>query len=172
MEFASEHFRRFARYNAWANERLYRACGRLPEAEYLKPRPAFFKSIHGTLNHILVGDRIWLGRFQNRDAGIKALNQQLYGDFLGLHVARQAEDALIIAFIEDLGPADYQREISYRNMRGESFRQPLNLLLAHYFNHQTHHRGQAHDLLSQTAVPPPELDLIFFLRSESQPART
>ena len=121
MDFASEHFRRLARYNTWANERLYQACGRLPEAEYLKPRPAFFKSIHGTLNHILVGDRIWMGRFTHREAGIRALNQQLYGDYIALHVARQAEDAQIQTFVDGLAPADYAAPLEYKNMSGAPF---------------------------------------------------
>src|SRR5207237_5169236 len=84
------HFRSFAAYNTWANARLYDAVAHLGEAEYVKPRPAFFKSIHGTLNHLLVADRIWLGRLEHRDPGITALNQILYADLAGLKVARQA----------------------------------------------------------------------------------
>lgn len=164
MAFAADHFRLFARYNAWANERLYAACASLPEAEYRKPRPAFFKSLHGTLNHILVGDRVWFGRIEGRDAGIRALDQQLYGDFVGLRVARRAEDARIIACIDSFEEADYQRVIHYRNMNGQAQADTLGRLLAHVFNHQTHHRGQAHDLLSQTAIAPPALDLIYYMR--------
>src|ERR1051325_1413666 len=100
------HFRTFAGYNAWANRRLYDAAGRLPEAEYMKSRPAFFKSIHGTLNHILVGDREWLGRLEGRDSGIKSLDQILYGELAGLRIARQAEDARIIAYVDRLGEAE------------------------------------------------------------------
>jgi uncharacterized damage-inducible protein DinB len=160
------HFRTFAGYNAWANKRLYGAAAKLPEAEYLKSRPAFFKSIHGALNHILVGDRLWMGRLQGRDAGIKSLDQMLYADLAGLRVARQAEDARIIAFVDRLGEAELMGSVSYRTMEGKPFTMPLAQTLAHLFNHQTHHRGQAHDLLSQTAVAPPELDLIYYLRED------
>ena len=166
MSFALDHFRTFARYNAWANQRLYDACGRLPEAEYMKPRPAFFKSLHGTLNHILVGDRVWMSRFTNRPQhGIKSLDQTLYGDFAGLWVARQAEDAQIIDYADGLSDSDLARVIGFKTMNGTPQRGVVGPLLAHFFNHQTHHRGQAHDQLSQTAVPPPELDLLFYQRT-------
>ena len=164
MSFATEHFRTFARYNSWANARLYAACAELPDAEYLKPRQSFFRSLHGALNHVLVADRIWLARFQGQDHHIRALDQQLYGELAGLRVARQAEDAMIREFVESLSDADLDRPLSYRNMAGEKQTGKLGRLLAHLFNHQTHHRGQAHDQLSQTAVAPPPLDLLFYLR--------
>jgi uncharacterized damage-inducible protein DinB len=160
------HFRTFAGYNAWANKRLFDAVARLPEAEYLKPRPAFFRSIHGTLNHILVGDRAWMGRLTGRDAGIRSLDQILYADLAGLRVARQAEDARLIAYVDRLSEAELLGSASYRNMAGKPFTTPITQVLAHIFNHQTHHRGQAHDLLSQTGVAPPELDLIHYLRED------
>jgi uncharacterized damage-inducible protein DinB len=168
MSFAAAHFGMFAAYNAWANERLYAACARLPAAEYLKARPAFFRSLHGTLNHVLVGDRVWMARFEGRESGIHALDQILHGDLESLREARRAEDSRIVSFIEGLSAEDYERDIDYRNMSGQPQRERLGRLLAHFFNHQTHHRGQAHDQLSQTSVAPPELDLIFFLR-EAQP---
>jgi uncharacterized damage-inducible protein DinB len=164
MSFARDHYRTMARYNAWANERLYAACARLPEAEYLKPRRAFFSSLHGTLNHILVGDRIWMSRFEGRAHGIRALDQILYGDLAGLQIARRAEDALIRAFVDGLDESDFDRAVRYTNMAGQSFADPLGRLLAHFFNHQTHHRGQAHDQLSQAGAEPPPLDLIYFYR--------
>ena len=160
------HFRTFAGYNAWANRRLYDATGKLPEAEYMKSRPAFFKSIHGTLNHILVGDREWLGRLEGRDSGIKSLDQILYGDLAGLRIARQAEDQRLIAYVDRLGEAELMGSATYRNMSGKPFTTPIAQALAHLFNHQTHHRGQAHDQLTQTSVPPPELDLIYYLRED------
>ncbi len=163
MGYARDHFRDLARYNAWANERLYAACAGLTEADYLRPRPAFFKSIHGTLNHVLVGDRLWLARFEGHRTGITALDQTLYGDLAGLRVARRAEDARIAAFVEGLADRDLERPLAYRNIRGESHVDPLGRLLTHLFNHQTHHRGQVHDQLSQTPVAPPPLDFVYFL---------
>ena len=164
----ADYFRTFARYNEWANRRLYGACARLPEAEYLKPRRAFFGSIHNTLNHLLVGDRIWLGRIEGKDSGIKALDQILYNDFAMLRAAREAEDARIIEIVDRLADGALGAMLAYRNMKGEPFETRLNWVLAHIFNHQTHHRGQAHDMLSQTTVAPPPLDLIFYLREVGQ----
>jgi uncharacterized damage-inducible protein DinB len=93
----SGYFHRLARYNAWANRRLYEACGRLGGADFAAKRAAFFGSISGTLNHILVADRIWLGRFEGRAARIDRLDQILYEDFADLRPAREAEDAHILA---------------------------------------------------------------------------
>jgi uncharacterized damage-inducible protein DinB len=170
MKAELEYFRTFGRYNRWANQRLYAACAQLPEAEYLKKRPAFFGSIHATLNHILVGDRLWLGRLTGHPAThIKALDQILYPEFAGLRVAREAEDAAIINYVDSLDEPTLNSTLRYKRMDGESAALPLRHVLAHIFNHQTHHRGQAHGLLSQTAVAPPPLDLAHYL-SEATPA--
>ena len=160
---ADRYYSTFARYNAWANARLYGACAKLSETDYLKPRASFFGSIHATLNHLMVADRIWLGRIESRPEKL-ALNQILYGDFTALHVARVAEDDRLIRVVDNIDPARLDQPLDYLNTRGERFRTPLRIVLGHLFNHQTHHRGQAHGLLSQTPVPPPELDLIFFVR--------
>lgn len=164
MSFATDHFRQFAQYNRWANRRLYKAAAELPEADYLKPRQSFFKSLHGTLNHILVADRIWLARFTGHpNHGIKSLDQILYADLIGLTVAREAEDAQLVAFTDGLNDADLRQMVTYTNMAGQSHTRRLDHLLPHIFNHQTHHRGQAHDQLSQTNVAPPPLDLLYYL---------
>jgi uncharacterized damage-inducible protein DinB len=165
-----DYFRTFARYNQWANRRLYAACAQLPEAEYMKPRQAFFGSIHGTLNHILVGDRVWMGRITGHDSGIKALDQILYGDFAGLRVAREAEDAQIINAVDAMDLPTLNTALRYKPITGNSVvSTPMRFVLGHLFNHGTHHRGQAHGLLSQTAVAPPPLDLPYYLR-EASPA--
>src|ERR1700746_1198384 len=90
------YFLTLARYNAWANRRLYDACAALPEAEYMKPRPAFFGSIHGPLNHLLVCDRIWIARPHRKPNPKIPLDQVLYGDLVALRIARQAEDGRLI----------------------------------------------------------------------------
>ena len=168
MDLILRHFRRMARFNAWANERIFAACRKLPEVEYLKTRPAFFKSIHGTLNHILVVDRLWLGRMRGTPHGIHALDQELYPEFLGLHVARQAEDALLISYVDGLGSNELAASVSFNSLKGERYAMPRELLLSNLFNHQTHHRGQAHGLLSQTGVAPPDLDLVVFAHEQDQ----
>lgn len=136
-----ENLNLLARYNAWANERLFGACGRLHETEYLKARPSFFGSLHMTLNHILVADRVWLSRFTGIASGISALNQELYADFAGLHVARVAEDALILNYVHSLDDNILAGWLDYTNMAGDECSDEMSLLLIHFFNHQTHHRG-------------------------------
>ena len=153
------HFRTLARYNALANRRLYDACARLGDAERKRRRPAFFGSIHGTLNHLMVGDRIWLARFSGEEVPSTNLDEILYEDFEGLWEARQAEDARIEAFAAGIDEGFLGETIRYVNNEGRSCDDPVDLLLAHFFNHQTHHRGQVHDMLTQTGVPPPVLDL-------------
>src|SRR3546814_2836907 len=98
-----QHARRFARYNRWANARVYDACAALAPDAYYAARPSFFGSLHATLNHILVGDSIWLGRFKGSPPPhITALNQILHEDFESLHAARSAKDAEIVAFCDGL----------------------------------------------------------------------
>jgi uncharacterized damage-inducible protein DinB len=165
MGFAYDHFQILAAYNTWANERLYDVCGQLDPETYFAPRQAFFGSIHGTLNHILVGDRIWMGRFEDVAHGITALDEKLYDDFDGLRAARVAEDDRIVRYIAKLDEDALTRPLVYRTVAGESRSDQLALMLAHFFNHQTHHRGQVHDQLSQTGLAPPSLDLLVFLHT-------
>ena len=162
----SAYFHHLARYNAWANRRLYDACAQLSVEDYQAKRPSFFGSIHATLNHILVADRVWLSRFQNRVHDIKSLDQILYGDLARLRRAREAEDTRILDHVGILDDGALSGVLRYRTMAGEPQETPLAWTLAHFFNHQTHHRGQVHGLLSGTAVAPPPLDLIYFLREE------
>jgi uncharacterized damage-inducible protein DinB len=153
------YFQHLAQYNALANQILYTACARLDDVSRKQPRPAFFKSIHGTLNHILVGDRIWLSRFAGKVVAATDLDAILYDDFRELWQARRAEDELIQTFAASLSEATLNQSMRYLNNEGVESIQPISLLVAHFFNHQTHHRGQVHNLLCQTPVPPPSLDL-------------
>jgi uncharacterized damage-inducible protein DinB len=161
---ADTYFNLLARYNEWANERLYAACARLDEADLKAARPAFFGSIHATLNHILVADRLWMSRLAG-GALTLALNTILYKDWAPLRAARQAQDKLLRELVGAIAAAQLDDALVYRNTRGEEFSTPIRLVLGHLFNHQTHHRGQVHDQLSQTAVAPPELELIIFVRT-------
>lgn len=153
-------FRQLARYNAWANGRIYTAAAELSDAERKARRPSFFGSIHATLNHILVGDRIWLSRLTAGPHGIAALDQEIYADFEELRAARLTEDERLTAIVESYDEADLARKLTYRNMAGEDKCIPMVQVLGHLFNHQTHHRGQIHGLLSATSVAPPSLDMI------------
>ena len=168
------HLRQFARYNRWANARLANACAGLDEAAYKARRPAFFGSIHGTLNHILVNDRIWLARFEDRACAITALDQELYGSLDELRAVQGADDARLIGFVDKLDGDGLDGDGIARIVRYTTIddftdhADPLWLLLVNLFNHQTHHRGQVHDMLSQTAVTPPPLDLIFYVRESAK----
>jgi len=158
----------FAAYNAWANERLYDAAARLSDADYRADRGAFFKSVHGTLNHLLLADRIWMRRFTGSGEHPGRLDAILYDDFAALHAARRAEDARISAWVDARTEADLTLTLRYRTFSNPSdIEQPLGPALDHFFNHQTHHRGQAHCLLSGVIgnEATPSLDLIVFQRA-------
>jgi uncharacterized damage-inducible protein DinB len=166
------HFQRMAAYNQWTNGKLYEAAARLSPAALAAPRAGFFPSIARTLNHILVGDTVWMGRLDGSGhAGITGLNQVLFTEFAPLQAARAKLDARIVAFVDALPPERLGETLAYVNMAGEANRTPLDQVLAHVFNHQTHHRGQAHAMLSSTEVAPPPLDLIYYLRDHPEVAR-
>ncbi len=153
------HFRMLASYNRLANRRLYDACARLTDGELKRRRPAFFGNIHGTLNHLMVGDRIWLARFSGEEVPSTGLDAILYDGFAELREAREREDARIEEFVAGMDEGFLAGTIRYENNEGRLLEDPVDLLLPHFFNHQTHHRGQVHDMLSGTDVPPPVLDL-------------
>jgi len=154
------HFRMLARYNTIVNQRLYEAVALLDDEEYRRERAASFRGIHQTLNHILLGDLVWMGRFTGtRNSTTPPLADELYADFPSLRAARIAEDARIEDFLANAGEDFLASEVRYVNSKGAQRADPAGLALAHMFNHQTHHRGQVHVMLSQTAVPPPSLDM-------------
>lgn len=158
-------FRMFAGYNAWANERLYDAAAQLSDADYRADRGAFFKSMHGTLNHLLVGDRVWMHRFTGEGPSPTALDAILEDDFEALRAARRAEDRRIMSYVAGLTDEDLAGDIRYRTIsRPAAIVQPLRYALPHVFNHQTHHRGQAHCLLTEITGDAPSLDLILYQR--------
>ena len=149
----------YARYNTLANEALYEACTGLSDAEYRRDLGAFFRSVQGTLNHLVLGDRIWMARFEGASHPSTNLDAILYEDFTVLHRARVALDSRIEAFFSAL-PADFAaRSVRYVNNSGIETEDPLSVILPHYFNHQTHHRAQVHTLLSQLGYITPVLDL-------------
>jgi len=151
-----------ANYNIWANGRLYSACGSLGAEAYLKERPSFFGSIHKTLNHILVGDMIWMDRFLGEQVAPKTLDAVLFEDFEGLYQARKRQDEKILDFAISLTDERLGEILEYTDIEGEPHDVPISICIGHLFNHQTHHRGQVHCLLSSETKNPPPLDLIYF----------
>jgi uncharacterized damage-inducible protein DinB len=160
-------YRMFAAYNAWCNERLYDAVAQVSDADYRADRGAFFKSLHGTLNHLLVGDRIWMQRFTSQGEAPLTLDAILFDDFAQLRAVRRAEDKRISRYISSLKETDLAGTIRYRTVsKPTNIEQPLAPALDHFFNHQTHHRGQAHALLSAIIgnERTPSFDLIIYQR--------
>src|SRR5689334_18346677 len=161
------HFTMMAAYNRWANIRLYNMAGALPDELYRKPAGVYFKSLHGTLNHLLTADRIWMCRLEGRGDHPGKLNATLHDDLASLREARVAEDQRIIQFIDRLDAADFEKFWDYKTLNGTPQRQQLREILAHLFNHQTHHRGQAHAALTALGVGEPDpLDLLIMLREK------
>jgi uncharacterized damage-inducible protein DinB len=165
MAVMKEHYTTFAGYNAWANRRLYDAAASLTDGEYRTDKGAFFKSMHGTLNHLLATDRIWMKRFTGTGEAPNRLDAIMHQDFAGLRNAREAEDRRILDWIASLDDGALNGVIRYRRVSTpDEFVQPLKPALDHWFNHQTHHRGQAHMILTSLGKAAPELDLLFYQR--------
>jgi uncharacterized damage-inducible protein DinB len=161
------HFTMLAHYNRWANNRIYAAAAALPDADYRADKGAFFKSLHGTLNHLLLADQLWLRRFTGKGPVHTKLDTILHEDFASLREARVAEDERIIAYIDGLSEHDLAATFSYTPITNpEPLTQPLEPALTHFFNHQTHHRGQAHAIVTSVAGKQagPVLDLVAFQR--------
>ena len=134
------HFDQLAAYNRWANRRQYDDAASLSDEIRKRQAGLFFGSIHGTLNHLLVTDYIWMRRFTGDGPQPERLNQILHDDFAELRTAREVEDERIFAFVT--GTDDYDRMLEYQNSSGKTFQQALGPALTHFFNHQAHHRGQ------------------------------
>ena len=167
-----EHYQLLAQYNQKINERLYRACFALEDSQLKKNQGAFFESIFGTLNHILLGDIFWYNRcspnkytYDKKDqAGnnitITSLRQILYDNMPELYAQRQKLDQLILNFVDQLSPTDVAAEMQYKNSMGHERKHSLGLALTHWFNHQTHHRGQITVMLSQQGIDYGVTDLV------------
>lgn len=159
-----QNFRLMARYNQWMNDTLSEAAGTLPETVLLQDQGAFFGSIMGTLNHLLIGDIIWLQRFSTHPTGFHSLhpletikkpaslNTMLYDDIEAFAVERQGLDIIIQEWCDELTDADLEHNLQYANMAGVKSCKRFGFLVQHLFNHQTHHRGQITTLLSQQDV--------------------
>jgi uncharacterized damage-inducible protein DinB len=169
----------YARYNQWMNRNLYAACATLPNDALRADKGAFFGSILGTLNHLLAGDTIWLKRFAALPARHSALDRirelpppsglrASFGDTLEeLDAQRPQLDADIIAWIDQLTPGDLAQVLRYTTTKGVPGSKPLASVLSHFFNHQTHHRGQVTTLLSQAGVDVGVTDMLMLIPNEA-----
>ncbi|KZN34118.1 DinB family protein [Pseudoalteromonas luteoviolacea] len=175
MPLLSKNFTLMAKYNQWMNEKIYGAADILTIDELSKDRGAFFGSILATLNHILVGDIIWLTRFAthpDKFAALEymdsieypsALDQIIYPNFADLKKARFKMDNVIIEFASQLNDKALGSELTYLSTKGEHFNKNFGYLVQHFFNHQTHHRGQLSALLNQAGVEIGDTDLLLII---------
>jgi uncharacterized damage-inducible protein DinB len=159
-----QNFQLLAIYNQWINEKVFAASAKLDSSILVQDSGAFFKSILGTLNHILVADILWLKRFADHPAKFqsldyvrsvadpKELTDILFESLEPLTQARNKMDTMIIAFLEEVSEEDLESVLSYKNVKGDPFQRKLSWLLMHLFNHQTHHRGQVTTLLFQRGI--------------------
>jgi len=169
------YVKKMAAYNQWMNARLYEFAAGLPAGEVSLDRGAFFRSILGTLHHLVNGDTGWLKRFASSPArtrsldpvrsleGPVTLDEIRFPDLAGLRARRTLLDTAILEWSDELTDADLGTTVQYVNMKGEAHSKPLGALLMHFFNHQTHHRGQATTLLSQAGVDVGVTDLLALL---------
>lgn len=161
-----QYFTMMASYNQWANATLYDAAAELDGDEFSRDVSAFFKSMMGTLNHLLVTDGIWMQRFTGEGEAPGSLDAILYRGLPALRIARELEDQRIAEWIESLDESAFSGRFSYLTVTNPRvISQRLAPALVHLFNHQTHHRGQAHTILSLLGRKPPSLDLIAFYRT-------
>jgi len=162
-------FSMLANYNRWANARLYDAVEPLPDADYRADLGAAFGSLHGTLNHLLVGDRIWLQRFSGEGEAPDRLDAIIADTFDDLRHERIATDKAYIDYVATLSEEKLAANFTYTAIiRPAPITQPLYPALLHAFNHQTHHRGQAHALLTRLTGEAPPLDLIYYQRETGE----
>lgn len=158
-----DHFLRIAAYNAWANERLYGAAAVLPDARLTENNDAYFGSLYGTLAHILIADRIWMHRLSGEGPTHTNLRDRPFVSLGDLGMEREAMDRRIEGYVSALRADAYDGEAHYTNTRGDPHHLPRSVILTHVFNHQTHHRGQVHHMLSAFGIDPPPLDLLYFV---------
>jgi len=171
----SNHVRLMASYNEWMNAKLLEAALKLSDEALAENRKAFFGSILGTLNHIVVGDTIWLKRFATHPAGYAALdpvralpapvalNQILFTDIRSLAAHRRMLDGVISKWAASVADADLDHVLRYANTKGVVSERSFFSLVMHFFNHQTHHRGQATTLLFQAGVDVGVTDLLVLI---------
>lgn len=152
-----------ARYNAWANKRLYAVAGQLSAEQLAEDRRGFFKSVLGTLNHILLADLIYRERLEKQPTSFTTLDEILYTEFEPLRDAQFAQDDWYVSFCQAMDPAELDGTLSFDTVEtGEYFSLPLRMCLTNLFQHQIHHRGQTHHMLSHAGLTPPPLDVVQF----------
>lgn len=161
------HFVTLARYNLWATRRLYEHVEALPEADYRRDAGLFFKSVHGTLNHLLVGEQlVWWRRFAEGVSPVQALNEEVEPDRIRLRERLLDGAARWLPLIDAFEAARWSGSLEYTSMKGVHQSLPFAATLGHVFNHGTHHRGQISAAITAMGHACPELDLVWMLQTE------
>ena len=161
------HFRSMARNNLWSNHRIHQACAQLSPEECARDRGAFFGSIRGTLNHILLIDRWYIGRLSGKPLQpLVPRHNELYTDLEALASAQVESDIELVGLCDLLDRSRLTRSVSWTTVEGRKCSDPVHVVFAHLFLHQIHHRGQVHQMLCTTDVRAPQLDE-FFLSSDA-----
>jgi uncharacterized damage-inducible protein DinB len=156
-----------ARYNAWANKRLYAVAEQLTPAQFTEDRRGFFQSVSGTLNHMLLSDLIYRERLEQKPTTYTRLDEILYTELPALRDAQYDQDAWYVEFCGAMDPEALEGTLSFDTVEtGEYFSLPLRNCLTNLFQHQIHHRGQTHHMLSHAGLAPPPLDVIKFASGE------
>jgi len=156
----NNYFELLARYNQWMNEKLYQVCAEIPDQKRKEDLGAFFQSIHGTLNHLLYGDKAWMGRFTGHPYSITVIGQNLYDNFKELRKERIKTDQEILKWSHSLSVEWLESPFEYTSNVDQKTRiLPTWILVTHLFNHQTHHRGQVTTLIKQLGYEPGITDL-------------
>lgn len=162
-----QHLLTLAGYHHWAFETLYTALLPIGDQHYRNDCGLFFRSIHGTLNHLLLADRVWFGRFSGESYPVASLGQELEHDRARLEQALYADTPRWQHWIAEQSESRLNGVLSYSNLSGTTFQNPLTPVLLHVFNHATHHRGQISAGISSLGFEVPEMDLIMYLRRPS-----
>ncbi|HEX6930402.1 MAG TPA: DinB family protein, partial [Gammaproteobacteria bacterium] len=155
-----------ARYHRWAYGLLYERVDELGDADYFADKGLFFKSVHGSMNHMLLVDRLWLARLQGEKTGRVNLAEALEEERTGLRNAVFSTCDAVITHVDALDEDAFDSEISYVSSAGEPFRRSRGPLIAHIVNHGTHHRGQVSAALTQCGLEAPVMDLPYFLAED------
>lgn len=151
-----------ADHNRWMNEKLYAVCAQLSDGERKQDLGAYFRSIHGTFNHLLLVDRLWLGRLRGEPYAVASLDQELYADYATLERERAKTDSDIQEYVAMLEPSRLADPAAYVSLlKKTTVILPLGLILVHLFHHQTHHRGQVTTLITQLGQDFGETDMIY-----------
>jgi uncharacterized damage-inducible protein DinB len=161
------YFTVLARYHAWATRRLYEHVDTLPEADYRRDAGLFFRSVHGTLNHLLVADGAWYARFARSESPQVVLDAEIESDRSRLRNALADSTSNWLAFVRDCPDTRWAGNLHYRRGNGEPMTLPFAATLGHVFNHGTHHRGQITAAITAMGHACPELDLAHMLQAEA-----